>query len=87
MAYDYTESEERLLNRAAVILRKQLLNATKKDIPDNPTLNDVRDGDTIVPQAVLNFFKVLYTGNTSDQCGKQIKLRIDSISQDALFVV
>ena len=35
----------------------------------------------------MNFFKVLYTGNISDQCGKQIKRRIDSTSQDALFVV
>uniref|UniRef100_UPI00358F9BFB uncharacterized protein isoform X2 n=1 Tax=Myxine glutinosa TaxID=7769 RepID=UPI00358F9BFB len=87
VAYEYADSEERLLNQAALILQKQLLNAPKKDVPENPTLNDVRDGDTIVPQPVMNFFKVLYTGNISDQCGTWIKRCIDSTSQDALFVV
>lgn len=87
VAYDYSVSEEWILNKAALLLRKQLLNAPKKDLPENPTLYDVRDGDTIVPQPVKNFFKVLYTGKISDQCGKRVQHRIDSSSQDVLFIL
>ena len=87
IAYDYSESEERILNKAALILRKEILNSPQNDIPENPTLNDVRNGDISVPQPVKNFFKVLYSGKLSDQCGKRVQRHIDSSSQDALFMV
>ena len=87
VAFDYSDSEERLLNKAALLLRKQLLKAPKKVLPDNPTLDDVRDGDVTVPQPVKNFFKVFYTGNISGECGKRVHRRIDSSSQDAMFIV
>lgn len=85
VASDYSDSEKRLLNKAA-LLCKQLLNAPKKDIPQNPTLNDVRDGNTSVPQPVKTS-KVLYTGKISVECRKRVQQRIESSCQDALFIV
>lgn len=52
VTFDYSQSEERLLNKAALLLRKQLVNAPRDDLPENPTLNDVKDGDTTTLLAV-----------------------------------
>ena len=86
-AFDYSESSDRLLTKPALFLRKELLNAPKKEIPQNPTLNDVKDGDTEIPQQVLKFFRVMYTGKINEDCGKCIQRRVESTSQDTLFIV
>lgn len=87
VAFDYSESEERILTKTALQLRKDMLNAPRKDLPENPTLHDVKDGDTTTPEAVKLFFRVLYTGKIAEDCGKRVQRRIDSSSQDALYIV
>lgn len=86
LAYDYSDSDERVITKAALLLRNQLLKAPKKELPMNPTLSDLRTGNVSPPELVTNFIRILYSGSTN-LCGKRIERRVQSTSQDMLFVV
>ena len=86
VAYDYTSTDERVVTKAALILRSQLLAVEKADLPVNPGLDDMRKGNASPPQLVSDFSKVLY-GGLSGRMSEEVQRRAQSTSQDALFIV
>ena len=86
VAYDYTSTDERVVTKAALILRSQLLAVEKAELPVNPGLDDMRKGNASPPKLVSDFFKVLY-GGLSGCTSEEVQRRAQSTSQDALFIV
>ena len=87
VVYDYTSTDERTIAKAALLLRNQLLQVEKVDLPECPTLDDLRNGDSSPPKLVVYFFNILYGGLKSEPYTESVKRRANSSSQDALFIV
>ena len=85
--YDYTSTDERFVTRAALLMRKQLLDVEKTSFLEGPTLDDLKEGDSSPPELVVNFFRVLYGGQNRDNHSEFVRRRAESASQDALFIV
>ena len=70
------------------MLREAIINAEKRILPENLTLQDVYKGEVDVPEVVSKFFTHLIGGPDSRRCNQPAKQqRIKSISQDSVFVV
>lgn len=87
IAYDYASDDERIVTRAALLLRKHILNVPKKDLPENPTLDDLKEGDAQPPPLLSTFFTRLYCGQSPKNCTQQAMRRVRSSCDDALFIV
>lgn len=87
--FDYTSTDERFVTRAALLMRKKLLDVEKKSESHSPTLDDLKDGNASPPELVVNFFQVLFGGQKQnrEKYSDSVQRRAKSASEDALFIV
>lgn len=80
----YACDDEQTVTKAALLLRKQLLSVQKEDLPETPTLSDLKSGDVKPPGLLLTFFSILYSGHSPDKCSDHVIRRVKSACDDAL---
>ena len=68
VVYDYASDDERIITKAALLQRKHILNVTKKVLPENPTLDNLKEGDALPPPLLFTFFTRLYCGQSPQNC-------------------
>ena len=86
VAYDYASDDEQIVTKATLLLRKQLLDVQKKDLPENPTLDDLKGGDVSPPPLLSTFFTTLYCGQNPTKCTDHVMRHVKSSCDDALFI-
>lgn len=59
IAYEYASDDERTILKEAVLLCKNILRTEKKDVSENPTLDDLKGGDISSPTLLKTFFTAL----------------------------
>lgn len=63
---DYVSDDEQIVTKAALLLRKQILDVQKKDLPGNPTLENLKKTmHHLTP--VINFFHCLLLWTKSNE--------------------
>ena len=77
-----------IVQRAALILRQEILKIEKNEIPDTCTANDLITGECCIPDILSNFYFTLLSGSSrrrkrSSNCQRIMK----SFAQDAIFAV
>lgn len=55
--------DEDILHKAALLLRKSILQAEKKKLPNNITVRELQKGEVSVPQDLLEFYFTLIAGS------------------------
>lgn len=80
--------DEDILLKAALLLRKSVLQAEKKKLPHNLTIQHLQDGEISVPQDLLDFYSTLIAGNNrrrknNQKCIRQVK----SYCEDVVYSI
>lgn len=80
--------DQDILDKAALILRKSVLQAEKNKLPSNLSVRDLQNGEVSVPEDLSNFYFTLVAGIKSkrkrnDKCIRQVQ----SLSQDAVYAI
>lgn len=80
--------DQDILDKAALFLRKSVLQAEKKKLPNNITVQDLQNGEVSVPEDLANFCSTLIAGSNykrkkSVKCIRQVQ----SLSQDAVYAI
>lgn len=57
--------DEDILNKAALLLRKSVLQAGKKKLPNDISVRDLQEGEVSVPQDLSEFYSTLIAGSNS----------------------
>lgn len=57
--------DEDILNKAALILRKSVLQVEKKNLPNNLSVQDLKAGEVSVPENVSQFYCTLIAGSNN----------------------
>ena len=86
-AFDFGSSDESIVIRTALILRKALKCVKHSKMPCNLTTDCLFKDEGSPPDIATEFFKVLYGGLNESNYTADILRRADSSSQDSLFIV
>ena len=86
VAYDYAGSPEATINKAALLLRQTITKTPNTPLPNNPTLQNLYDGEMKTPDLLLHFFQVLYGGLNQSNYSPKLKRRALSSCHDAIFI-
>lgn len=57
--------DEDILNKAALILRKSVLQVKKKNLANNLSVQDLKAGEVSVPENVSQFYYTLIAGSNN----------------------
>lgn len=68
VAYDYDFDDEKIVTKAALLLRKQKLDVQKKDLPENSTLDDLTGGDVLPPSNIDLFQYLILWTKSNEMC-------------------
>ena len=81
------EGDDRMMWRCASKLCNYIFAVQNKQICEPATIDNIVEGDTISPDSVKSFFKLLYTGNLSEteELSSRISPVIVSSAADAVF--
>ena len=86
-AQQYASSFEQKVTEAALIIRAtvQELRKTARNIPTPLTPETITGGETEIPNVLLQFFRVLYTGSEKAPTNPRVERYVKSSAQDAIF--
>lgn len=84
--FNFEDSEEGIVQKAAMILRKKLKSVESPKLPDQFTMDDLIRNQVSAPALVTDFFKTLYSG-PNKPVQESIVRKAKSSSDDALFNV
>lgn len=80
--------DEDILNKAALILRKSVLEVEKKKLPNNVTVRELTEGEVSVPQNLSQFYYTLVAGNNCKRRNNSKCIRqVQSLSEDAVYAI
>lgn len=76
--------DEDILHKAALLLRKSVLQIEKKKLPKEISAQNLREGEALVPQDLLDFYFTLIAGSNrnrknSPKCIRQVKSYCEDI--------
>ena len=84
--YSNVTKEDVLIRDVALKLREAIMEAETKKLPENLTLEDIREGEVKVPECVNTFLSYVIGGPDKRKwknTGK--KIRINSLGDDLVF--
>lgn len=79
--------DEDILNKAALLLRKSVLQeAGKKKLPNDISVRDLQEGEVSVPQDLWEFYSTLIAGSNSKRKNNPKCVRqVQSICEDVVY--
>lgn len=80
--------DQDILNKAALILRKSVLQMEKKKLPSNLSVQDLKNGEVSVPEDLLQFYSTLIGGSNSKRKNNFKCIRVVKyLNQDAVYSI
>lgn len=80
--------EKDVLQRAALILRRDVLNIRKEELSEKVTSCDVIKGECTIPQTLENFYLTLIAGIDRRRRNNIRRIRkVCSLSEDVIYVI
>ncbi|KAK0074158.1 hypothetical protein PV326_012682, partial [Microctonus aethiopoides] len=80
--------ESEILQKAASILRKTILNIKKNDLPQNITTANLLNGECEIPKHVLDFYRFLLSGyKISRRINTNFIRKVNSLAEDSIYNV
>lgn len=87
LSFNLLEDEE-VLQKAANILRREILDIKKEELPRNLTAESLIKGECTIPPRLLKFYQDLIVGSDARRReGWRCKRRVKSLSQDLIYAV
>ncbi|XP_011858812.1 PREDICTED: uncharacterized protein LOC105556339, partial [Vollenhovia emeryi] len=77
-----------IIQKAALLLRAKILQIERRKLPDNVTVENLSDGECIIPKNLTDFFVTLLSGTESRRQSSIKRQRLTSpFAQDAIYAV